>query len=91
MGTRSPIEHRAAVSALLRALRIESGLTQLDVAGRIDRAQSYVSKYETGELRLDVLELREVLLAIGSSLDAFVERLERELKAIGPGTRPQRL
>jgi transcriptional regulator with XRE-family HTH domain len=89
--TRSPIEHRAAVGALLRELRREADLTQNEVADRLERAQSYVSKYETGELRLDVLELREVLLAIGASLEAFVERLERQLKTIGPGTRPQRL
>lgn len=91
MATRIPIEHRNAVGSLLRELRKESELTQLELATRLERAQSYVSKFESGELRLDVLELREVLEAIGGTLDAFVARLERELKAIGPGTKPQRL
>lgn len=91
MGSRSPIEHRNAVGALLRTLRRDAELTQAELAERLGRPQSYVSKFESRELSLDVLELREVCLAIGTTLDAFVERLETELKAIGPGTRPQRL
>ena len=41
--------------------------------------QSFVSKYETGERRLDVLELREVCRALETSLFEFVERLEAGL------------
>lgn len=91
MGSRSPVEHRNAVGILLRTLRLESGMTQAELAAKLDRAQSYVSKFESRELGLDVLELREVCLAIGTTLDDFVARLEKELKTIGPGTRPQRL
>jgi transcriptional regulator with XRE-family HTH domain len=43
------------------------------------RDQTYVSKYELGERRLDVLELREVCEAIGVGLEEFVKRLEKVL------------
>lgn len=64
--------------ALLQELRLEAGLTQVEVAQRLDEPQSFVSKYENGERRLDVIELRHVAEALGSSLLAVVERLERE-------------
>ena len=58
---------------------MEAGLTQEEVARRLDRPQSFVSKYETGERRLDILELREVSAALGLSLGEFVRRLEASL------------
>ena len=64
---------------LLRELRREAGLRQVDLAMLLDRPQSYVSKIESGERRLDVLELREVCRATGTSLVQFAERLEAAL------------
>ena len=58
---------------------MEAGLTQEDVARRLDRPQSFVSKYETGERRLDVLELREVCQVLGLTLGEFVRRLDQSL------------
>lgn len=45
---------------LLVAARKRAGLTQAEVAERLDRPQSFVAKYEGGERRLDVVELIEV-------------------------------
>lgn len=73
----------AAVVRLLREAREEAGVTQVELAGRIDETQSYVSKVERGELRLDVIQLRTVCRALGLALPAFVERLERELAGKG--------
>lgn len=64
---------------LLRELRITAGLRQQDVANLIGEPQSFVSKYESGERRLDVLELREVCRALGCTLSSFVTRLEKQL------------
>jgi len=58
---------------------MEAGLTQEEVAKRLGRPQSFVSKYETGERRLDILELRGVLAALGLPLKEFVPRLEASL------------
>lgn len=42
----------------LRQARKDAGLTQVEVARRLGRSQSFVTKAETGERRLDVVELR---------------------------------
>jgi len=55
-------------------------LTQMDVAHRLGQPQSFVSKYESGERRLDILELREVCQAIGILLPEFIRRLEQALR-----------
>ena len=43
----------------LKEARIESGLTQEQVAKKLGKPQSYVSKSESGERRLDVTELKK--------------------------------
>ena len=64
---------------LLRAVRVEAGLTQSELASRLDTDQTFVSKYESGERRLDILELREVCQVIGIDFFAFIRRLDKEL------------
>lgn len=62
---------------LLRKQREAAGLTQIDLAERIDETQSYVSKCERGERRLDLVQLRVFCRAIGISLTDFVKDFER--------------
>ena len=64
---------------LLRELREAAGLTQTQVAEALGMHQSYVSKYETGERRLDVVELRRVAMAVGLSPTAVMRRLDKLL------------
>jgi transcriptional regulator with XRE-family HTH domain len=61
---------------MLREARTQAGLRQADVAERLGQPQSYVSKYESGERRLDVVELWSVLDVLGVSLGDFARRLE---------------
>ncbi|MGO9097122.1 MAG: helix-turn-helix domain-containing protein [Bryobacteraceae bacterium] len=68
------------LQALLRQVRTEAGLTQTDVAQRMGQPQSFVSKYESGERRLDILELREICQVAGMSLPEFIRRLEEALR-----------
>ncbi len=65
---------------LLKIIRQEYDLTQNDVANRLGKPQSFVSKYESGERRLDLSELREICLAIGVKLIDLVIRFEKTLK-----------
>ncbi|MCB9457656.1 MAG: helix-turn-helix transcriptional regulator [Anaerolineaceae bacterium] len=64
---------------LLRQVRKESGLSQQELAVSLEKPQSFVSKYESGERRLDVIELRQVCQQIGIEFVVFIERLEKAL------------
>ena len=61
----------------LRAARETAGLTQVEVARRLGRPQSYVSKSESGERRLDVVELLELAEVLGRPLTYFVAGTSR--------------
>ena len=80
MKKRIYIAQRGRLVSLLREMRIEAGLTQVDLAARIEKDQAYVSRYESGQRRLDVLEVREICQAIGITLEEFARRLEKALK-----------
>jgi transcriptional regulator with XRE-family HTH domain len=71
--------NQLVLQKLLRELRKAAGLRQQQVADLLDEPQSFVSKYETGERRLDVLELREVCRVLGISLEEFARELEDRL------------
>ncbi len=62
------------LAALLRKIRTEASLTQAEVAARLGETQSYVSKYESGEQRLDLIEIEAVCEAVGIPLTTFIER-----------------
>lgn len=64
---------------VIRDFRRESGLRQLDLANRLNQPQSFVSKFESGERRLDLIELREICRALGISLPKFISKFENRL------------
>ena len=67
------------LAALLRSVRSEAGLTQSEVAERLELPQSFVSKYESGERRLDLVELRQICKVLKISLSDFIRRFEKEI------------
>ena len=67
---------RLKIANLLRDLRLERDLRQTDIAERLGETQSYVSRYEKGEQRLDLVELRAICRALQVSLSEVVARLE---------------
>ena len=52
-------QYRDFLDGLIQA-RKDAGLTQQQVADKLDRPQSFVAKYENGERRLDVVEFLEI-------------------------------
>jgi transcriptional regulator with XRE-family HTH domain len=64
---------------MLRQARVDAGLTQGDVAKRLKQPQSFVSKYESGERRLDIVELRQICDVLRVSLLKFVEKFDKSL------------
>lgn len=73
---KTPGEQDQRLRLLLRLIRQEVGLTQLQVAQTLGRPQSYVSKYESGERNLTFIEVEEVCDSLGISLSDFVYRFE---------------
>jgi transcriptional regulator with XRE-family HTH domain len=65
---------------LLRQHREKAGLTQIDLAKAIDETQSYVSKCERGERRLDLIQLRAFCAAMGIDLQVFISAFESALR-----------
>ncbi len=65
---------------LLVSLRTEARLRQVDLAKRLNKPQSFVSKYESGERRLDIIELYGVCKALNVTLMALADRFEKALR-----------
>jgi transcriptional regulator with XRE-family HTH domain len=70
---------------LLIQARKHAGLTQTEVAIRLSRPQSYVSKYECGERRLDVIEFLEVAQVLDLDVMQCILELQRDLQRNGDG------
>ena len=68
-------DHYKALCGLLAGSRRQKGLTQANIADRLGKPQSYVSKYELGERRLDVIEFLDVVEAIGVKPEMLLRRL----------------
>ncbi len=65
--------------ALLIAARHESGLTQTQIAEQLNKPQSFISKYERGERRLDFAEFIELAGILGIDIALFVDAYQSAL------------
>ena len=64
---------------LLKQCRVEAGLTQMQFAQALERPQSFASDIERGLRRLDLVQLRDICIALNIGLVEFVQRFENEL------------
>ena len=64
---------------LLKRFRTDANLKQSELAEILNQSQSFVSKYESGERRLDLLELWQICQALNTTLSEFVAEFERLL------------
>jgi transcriptional regulator with XRE-family HTH domain len=56
----------------LRDARERTGLKQIDAAAALGKPQNFVSKCETGQRRIDPIELADFAALYGTTLDALV-------------------
>lgn len=63
----------------LKIIRINKGITQLQLANILKKPQSFISKYENGERRIDVYEFIHICRALDENPSSVIERLEKEL------------
>ncbi len=61
---------------LMIGARKSANLTQAELAKRLSRPQSFVSKYERGERRLDVVEFLEVAKSLGMDPADLIKELD---------------
>ena len=73
----SPRYHK--LRQLLTKARVDRGLSQAALAERLARPQTFVSKYERGERRLDLVEFLE----IADTLKADAHDILRQIQAVG--------
>lgn len=67
----------------LRASRLAAGLKQTELAARLGKPHSYISRIENRQIRVDIIELREICRALGISFREFINALEDELTEDG--------
>ena len=70
---------REKLQGLLKRIRQDKGIRQIELAEKLGVPQSFVSKYESGDRQLDILELRQVCQAVGISMQEFIRKLEDSL------------
>lgn len=64
-------DHNKIVEHLINA-RLEAGLSQVEVAEKLGKTQSYLSKIESGQRRFDVLQLKEFAKLYKKPLEYFI-------------------
>lgn len=62
---------------MLVEARNREGITQVEAALKLGKPQSYVSKYERGERRLDFVEFMEVAWVLGLDVSKFLRDFRR--------------
>lgn len=63
----------------LYSLRIGTKFSQTELAATLEVNQSFISKIESGERRLDVIELKHIVSAMNVSLSDFIIEFEKRL------------
>ncbi len=72
---------------LLREVRQRAGVTQVELAARLNETQSFVSKCERGERRLDLVQLAEFCRVLEVGLLDFVQEFEQRRRQSKVGRR----
>lgn len=65
------------LQTLLIEARKAQGMTQVELARRLKRRQSFISDYERGQRRLDVIEFLDITRALKADPHAIIDRLRR--------------
>ncbi len=56
----------------LKKARLDAGLTQVQVAKKLDRPQSHISNIESGQQRVDIIELKRFAKLYGKKVEYFL-------------------
>lgn len=73
MAKKADLQEYQHIVERLKTARLDVGLTQVDVSTKLQKPQSYVSKVEAGEQRIDVIELKKFAQLYKKSITYFLE------------------
>ncbi len=73
----SPLQEK--FQQLLKDIRNDAGLRQIDLADILGQPQSFVSKYEMGERLLTFLEVRRICQALRITMEEFINKFEKRI------------
>jgi transcriptional regulator with XRE-family HTH domain len=76
-------EPYSVFAALLVSARKRAGMRQIELAQKLSKPQSFVSKFECGERRLDVIEFLTITDALGADPLAILSEAAKALKRVG--------
>ena len=65
---------RTVLREMLITRRKELSLTQAELASKLSRPQSFVSKYENGERKIDAVELIELIQCLDETPETFIKK-----------------
>jgi transcriptional regulator with XRE-family HTH domain len=74
-------DSEALLRDLLVRAREAAGFTQAELGRRLSKPQSYISKIETGERGVDLIELIELLDALSVDIHSFIDDFRRRIAA----------
>lgn len=75
-GLYSPLNTR--LSHIMKRARLEAGMTQAELARATGRTQAYISKFENGQLRLDVADFIVFAKCLGVDAHRLLDELDTE-------------
>ena len=75
--------HYARLLERLKALRTDRGVLQVELARKLGVPQQYVSRYESGETRMDIVQLWRYCRALGVSFKTCCKILDRDFSLLG--------
>lgn len=71
---------QVVLQEILKRYRGDAKLSQVELSTLLGKPQSFVSKYESGQRRLDLVELQSICRCLGVSLGSLVKRFEKRCK-----------
>lgn len=70
-------KNRLLLRQLLRQAREDAGVIQHDLSRKLGRSQGFVSKYELGDRRIDLVDMADVCDALGISFLDLAKRFDQ--------------